>query len=99
MQDKGEMIIYQQDGQTKIDVRIEEESLWLTQQQMAALFQTTKQNISLHLRNIYEEGELEEAATVKEFLTVRKEGKRKVQRALMQRLFTIGRMQSNQIWD
>lgn len=83
MQDKGEMIIYQQDGQTKIDVRIEEESLWLTQQQMAALFQTTKQNISLHLRNIYEEGELEEAATVKEFLTVRKEGKRKVQRALM----------------
>lgn len=83
MQDKGEIIIYQSEvGQTKVDVRMEEESLWLTQQQMADLFQTTKQNISLHLKNIYEEGELIEAATVKEFLTVRKEGKREVQRAL-----------------
>lgn len=54
--------------------------MWLTQAQMAELFQGTKQNISLHIRNIYKEGELEETATVKEYLTVQKEGNRKVQR-------------------
>ena len=56
---ENEIIIYQtQDGQTKIDVRIENETVWLTQNQMAELFQTTKQNISLHIKNIFEEGEL-----------------------------------------
>jgi hypothetical protein len=56
------------------------ETVWLTQQQMAELFKATKKNISLHIRNIFEEGELEEFSTVKEYLTVRKEGKRTVHR-------------------
>lgn len=81
--DQGEIIIYQSEaGNTKIDVRLENETLWLTQQQIADLFQTTKQNVSLHLKNIFEEGELEEAATVKDFLTVRREGRRNVKRTL-----------------
>lgn len=78
---ENEIIIYQtQDGQTKIDVRIENETVWLTQNQMAELFQTTKQNISLHIKNIFEEGELTEASTVKDYLTVQNEGSRKVSR-------------------
>ena len=78
---ENEIIIYQtQDGQTKIDVRIENETVWLTQNQMAELFQTTKQNISLHIKNIFEEGELTEDSTVKDYLTVQNEGCRKVSR-------------------
>lgn len=78
---ENEIIIYQtQDGQTKIDVRIENETVWLTQNQMAELFQTTKQNISLHIKNIFEEGELTEDSTVKDYLTVQNEGNRKVSR-------------------
>ena len=78
---ENEIIIYQtQDGQTKIDVRIENETVWLTQNQMAELFQTTKQNISLHIKNIFEEGELLEDSTVKDYLTVQNEGNRKVSR-------------------
>ena len=78
---ENEIIIYQtQDGQTKIDVRIENETVWLTQNQMAELFQTTKQNISLHIKNIFEEGELLEVSTVKDYLTVQNEGNRKVSR-------------------
>lgn len=78
---ENEIIIYQtQDGQTKIDVRIENETVWLTQNQMAELFQTTKQNISLHIKNIFEEGELTEDSTVKDHLTVQNEGCRKVSR-------------------
>jgi hypothetical protein len=77
------ILIYQnKDGLTKIDVRLENETLWITQQQMADLFQTTKQNVSLHIINIYKEEELQEWATVKDFLTVQHEGKRKVKRAL-----------------
>jgi hypothetical protein len=80
---KGEILIYQsEEGQTKIDVLLENESLWLTQQQLADLFQTTKQNISLHTANIFSEGELAEEATVKEYLTVRREGNRDVRRQL-----------------
>lgn len=80
---QGEILIYQSEaGSTKVDVRLEDETLWLTQQQMADLFQTTKQNISLHLKNIFQEGELDEASTVKEYLTVRLEGRRKVERML-----------------
>jgi hypothetical protein len=72
-------LVYQaQDGQIKIDVRLEEETVWLTQQQMADLFQTTKQNISVHIQNIYEEGELVPEATVKKYLTVRSEDQRDV---------------------
>ncbi len=79
----SEIIIYQtDDGQTKIDVRMEDETVWLSQVQMADLFQTTKQNISLHLNNAFEEGELEQSATVKEYLTVQKEGSREVNRSI-----------------
>lgn len=73
---ENEIIIYQtQDGQTKIDVRIENETVWLTQNQMAELFQTTKQNISLHIKNIFEEGELLENSVVKDYLTTASDGK------------------------
>jgi len=79
----GEIILYQtEDGQTKLEVHLEDETVWLAQQQLATLLQTTKQNISLHIQNIYEEGELAPEATVKEILTVRTEGARQVQRAL-----------------
>lgn len=79
----SEILLYQtEDGQTKIDVRLEEETVWLSQAQMVELFQTTKQNISLHIKNIYEEGELNEISTVKDYLTVQTEGKREVQRNL-----------------
>lgn len=78
---ENEIIIYQtQDGQTKIDVRIENATVWLTQNQMAELFQTSKQNISLHIKNIFEEQELEENSTVKDYLTVQNEGMRTVSR-------------------
>ena len=77
----NDFLIYQtEDGHTKIEVRLQDETVWLTQKLMAELFQTTKQNISLHLINIYEEVELERESTVKDFLTVQKEGKRNVQR-------------------
>jgi hypothetical protein len=78
---KSEIILYQtEDNRTRIEVRLENETVWLTQNQMAELFQTTQQNISLHLRNLYEEGELQPEATHKEYLSVRREGAREVQR-------------------
>ena len=78
---KGDIIIYQtDDGLTKIDVKVQNETVWLSQQQMAELFNTTKQNISLHIKNIYDEEELNENSTVKEFLTVQNEGNRSVER-------------------
>ena len=77
----GDIIIYQtDDGLTKIDVKIENETVWLSQQQMTELYNTTKQNISLHIKNIFDENELNENSTVKEFLTVQKEGNRNVER-------------------
>ena len=80
---KGEIILYQrEDGAVQIDVKVEDETVWLTQQLMAELFNTTKQNISLHIQNIYEEGELSAEATVKKILTVQKEGNREVRRQL-----------------
>lgn len=79
--ENGDIIIYQtDDGLTKIDVKIQNETVWLSQQQMAELYDTTKQNISLHIRNIFDENELDENSTVKEFLTVQKEGNRNVER-------------------
>ncbi len=79
----GQFLMYtDEDGTLKLDVRFENESVWLTQQLMVELFQTTKQNISLHIQNIYEEGELLPEATVKEYLTVQTEGKRAVKRML-----------------
>jgi len=81
--DSSELIIYQtDDGQTRISVRLENETVWLTQAQMVELFQTTKQNISLHINNAYEEGELTPEATVKEYLTVQNEGTRQVTRSI-----------------
>jgi hypothetical protein len=78
---KGQFLVYQaEDGELKLDVRFEDESVWLTQQLMADLFQTTKQNISLHIQNIYEEKELVPESTVKKYLTVRLEGNREVKR-------------------
>jgi len=72
----SEIIIYQtEDGRTKIDVRVEDETVWLTQAQMAELFQTTKQNISLHISNAFKEGELEPNSVVKEYLTTAADGK------------------------
>ena len=72
----SELLIYQtEDGQTKIDVRLEEETVWLSQKQMVELFQTTKQNVSLHIRNIFKEGELDEISVVKDYLTTASDGK------------------------
>jgi hypothetical protein len=80
---KGRFLVYEApDGELKLDVRLEEETVWLTHQLMAELFQTTKQNISQHIISIYREGELESEATVKKFFTVRREGNRDIQREL-----------------
>ncbi len=79
----GEFLLYQtEDGQVRLDVRLQDETVWLTQPLMAELFQTTQQNISQHIRNVFEEGELTPEATHKKFLSVRREGKRDVRRAL-----------------
>jgi len=73
----SEILIYQtEDGQTKIDVRMENETVWLTQAQMAELFQTSKQNVSLHINNVFKEGELNELSVVKEYLTTASDGKK-----------------------
>ena len=80
---KNEIVIYQpKEIPTRIDVRIEDETVWLSQAQMTELFQSTKQNISLHINNIYQEGELQKVSTVKHYLTVQTEGKRQVQRKI-----------------
>ena len=69
-QDNNKILIYtSDDGQVKIEVRLEDENVWLTQNAMAELFNTTKQNISLHIKNIFEENELNENSVVKENLT------------------------------
>ena len=81
MHSNNQIVIYQsEDGQTQVDVRLENETVWLTQAQMVELFQTTKQNVSLHVGNVFREGELEQESTVKEYLTVQNEGERKVSR-------------------
>jgi hypothetical protein len=81
MENNSEILLYQTaDGTTKIDVRLENETVWLTQKLMAELFQTTPQNITIHLKNIFDEGELDEVSTCKDFLQVQKEGSRKVER-------------------
>lgn len=81
--DRGEIIIYQTaDGETRLDVRMENDSVWLMQAQMLEFFNSTKQNVSLHINNIFKEGELEREATVKEYLIVRQEGNRSVRRKI-----------------
>ena len=83
MNEHGEIILYQtEDGLTKIDVRFEDETVWLTQQQMAELFQSSRSNIVEHIQHIYEEGELDEAATCRKFRQVRTEGSRQVTREI-----------------
>ena len=79
----GEILIYQtEDGLTKLDVRMEDETVWLTQQQMAELFQTSRTNVVDHIKNIYAEGELDENSTCRKFRQVRMEGSRQVTREL-----------------
>ena len=81
MEDKNKMLIYQSDdGNIKVDVLFTDETVWLTQKRMAELFQTTPQNITLHLKNIFEEDELQEDTTCKDFLQVQQEGNRMVER-------------------
>lgn len=76
MNEHGEIILYQtEDGGTKIDVRFEDETVWLTQQQMAELFQSSRSNIVEHIQHIYEEGELDEAANLSEIPTGSHRGK------------------------
>lgn len=77
------MLIYQdENGITKVSVRLDEDDIWLTQNQIAELYNTTKQNISFHINNIFNDGELSQNSTVKKYLTVQNEGGRKVNRNL-----------------
>jgi len=79
----NEIIIYKDAAQqTEIEVQFDGDTVWLSQLQMASLFKQSKQNISLHIKNCYNEGELKKKATVKESLTVQKEGNRTVNRKL-----------------
>ena len=80
MNDKNEIILYQSDETVKLEVRMEDETVWLTQHQMADLFETSPQNITIHIRNLYNEGELDMNPTCKESLQVRMEGNRKIKR-------------------
>jgi hypothetical protein len=80
---KSEIILYQtEDGRTRIQCRFENETIWLTQALIAELFQVTPQNVTLHLKSVYEDGELDELATCKDYLQVRSEGGREVSRKL-----------------
>lgn len=79
----GQIAIYQtEDGQMHLDVRFELDSVWLTQRQMSEVFDTTPENILMHLRNIFRDAELDESSTTKDFLVVRTEGNRRVERNL-----------------
>lgn len=80
---RSEFILYQsEDGQTRLQVRLQEDTVWLTQKQLADLYQVSVPNVSMHVRNIYAEGELLPQATVKQYLTVQVEGDREVPRTL-----------------
>lgn len=79
----GEFVLYQRaDGDPALEVRVEGETMWLTQQQIAELFDTSRENITMHLRNVFDEGELDPEATCKDFLLVRQEGSRRVRRSI-----------------
>lgn len=73
---QGEIILYQPDETVRLEVRLEDDTVWLTQQQMAELFQTTRNNVTLHIGNIFKEGELEESSVRKESLLTASDGKR-----------------------
>ena len=74
-EEKGEIVLYQPEGEVRLEVRVENETVWLTQAQMAELFHATKQNVSLHIANIFREGELLKKSVVKEYLTTASDGK------------------------
>ena len=79
----GEVVVYEApDGEVSLSVRLEEETVWLTERQMADAFETTGQNVNRHLQAIFLDGELDRGATSKDFLLVRSEGRRKVRRVL-----------------
>ena len=83
MENYGEILIYQSDdGLTNVEVKIQDETVWLTQQQMAELFQTSRTNVVEHIKHIYDEGELDELSTCLKFRQVRKEGQREVAREI-----------------
>ena len=82
MENRGEIILYQPDSEVKLEVRLENETVWLTQAQIVELFQSSKANISEHIKNIYGQEELDESSTVRDFRTVRQEGRRYVERVL-----------------
>ena len=83
MEEENNIIIYQlEDGKTKIDVKLEDETVWLSQQQMAELFSTSRTNIIEHINNIYAEGELDKTSTCQNFRQVQKEGNRMVNREI-----------------
>lgn len=78
---ENNIIIYQdEDGVTKVSVRLVDEDIWLTQNQIAEIYKTTQENISMHIKNIYKDGELENSSTNKKFLLVQNEGNRQVKR-------------------
>ena len=80
-QNENNILIYQDDnGITKVNVRFSDEDVWLTQAQLAEIYDTTQENISMHIKNIYKDAELQEDRTYKDFLLVRQEGNRSVQR-------------------
>jgi len=97
----NEIVIFQPDEKSsRLEVRLENETVWHTQTQMVELFESTKQNISLHINNIFKEGELSENSSVKEYLTVQNEGLRKINRTQIAELFirdvkTIGKHINN----
>jgi len=98
----SQFVIYQsEDGQTKLDVRFVGETVWLTQALMAALFQTSTDNISLHLKNIYAEGELDEISTTEDFSVVRQEGTRQINRKLkhynLDAVISVGYLKENEL--
>lgn len=80
---KDEIVLYQPDATIQLEVRLQDETVWLTQQQMAELFDSTIPNVSMHIRNVYKEGELDKGATVKDFLIVQNEGGRQVTRRVL----------------
>jgi hypothetical protein len=81
---QSSIVLYQtEDGRTRIECRFENETIWLTQALIAALFQTSVPNVNIHLKSVYEEGELDEGATVKSYLIVRSEGERQVSREVL----------------
>ena len=82
--ENGEIILYQTDERsTSLEVRIDDETVWLSQNQMVELFSSTRQNVSLHINNIFKEKELDQISTVKEYLTVQLEGSRNVKRKII----------------